>query len=69
VPENEEALKPQVMVAANGDIQQQKKQRAFKDNFKLFERWLRYKRYVLLKGGNAGAAGNNRKKFFLFNLF
>jgi N-acetylglutamate synthase-like GNAT family acetyltransferase len=67
--ENMDVLKPQVMVAANGDIQQQKKQRAFKDNFKLFERWLRYKRYVLLKGGNTGAAGHNKKKFFLFNLF
>lgn len=66
-----EALQPQMRVAANGAMQQQKKQRAFKENFKLFERWLRYKRYVLLKSRNTGggAATNTRKKFFLFNLF
>lgn len=65
----ETALQPQMLVAANGAMQQQKKQRAFKENFKLFERWLRYKRFVLLKSRNSGAASNSRKKFFLFNLF
>ena len=70
--EGSEAVQPQMLVAANGAMQQQKKQRAFKENFKLFERWLRYKRYVLLKSrntGGGGAATNSRKKFFLFNLF
>ncbi len=41
-------VQPQLMVAATGDMRQQKKQRAFKENFRLFERWLRYKRFVLL---------------------
>ncbi|HEY8917028.1 MAG TPA: GNAT family N-acetyltransferase [Chitinophaga sp.] len=65
------SVQPQMMVAANGNIDMlhPKKQRAFKENFRLFERWLRYKRYVLLKGGNTSAASNNKKKFFLFNLF
>lgn len=68
--ENTGALQAQMMVAANGDMKHQKKQRLFKENFKLFERWLRYKRYVLLKSRNSGGAANsNRKKFFLFNLF
>jgi hypothetical protein len=62
-------MQPQMMVAANGAMQQQKKHRLFKDNFRLFERWLRYKRYVLLKGGNNSAASHSKKKFFLFNLF
>jgi N-acetylglutamate synthase-like GNAT family acetyltransferase len=68
--ENTAEVQPQLLVAANGAMQHQKKQRLFKENFKLFERWLRYKRYVLLKGrNNSGAASNSRKKFFLFNLF
>ena len=67
-------VQPQVMVAANGEIRSSKK-RNFKGNFKLFERWLRFKRYVLLKsgkekeGGSGGAVGASKKRFFLFNLF
>lgn len=64
---------PQVMVAVDGKIRQEKKARKFKENFKLFERWLRYKRFVLLKSGKdgntGGGASSSRKKFFLFSLF
>ncbi len=49
--------------------------RQFAGNFKLFERWLRYKKYVLLKPFlrkeeplQAGGEQPTRKKFF-FNLF
>ncbi len=63
---------PQVLVAANGEMKH-KKARKFKENFKLFERWLRFKRHVLLKGGKEGVSGGsapaNKKRFFLFNLF
>ncbi|PSL31810.1 GNAT family N-acetyltransferase [Chitinophaga ginsengisoli] len=62
----------QVLVAANGEMNH-KKARKFKENFKLFERWLRFKRHVLLKSGkegvNTGSAPANKKRFFLFNLF
>jgi hypothetical protein len=64
---------PQVMVAIDGKMKQTKKARKFKENFKLFERWLRFKRYVLLKSGKDGISGgsapSNKRKFFLFNLF
>lgn len=57
---------------ANGMLQHEPRQ--FAGNLKLYERWLRFKKYVLLKpflkkeesGGNGG--NGNRKKFF-FNLF
>ncbi|GAA0555945.1 GNAT family N-acetyltransferase [Chitinophaga japonensis] len=68
--ENVPTMQPQMMVAANGTVRQQKRQRLFKENFRLFERWLRYKRYVLLKTRkDGGAASSMKKKFFLFNLF
>ena len=65
-------VQPQVMVAVNGSMHQPHRKRKFKENFKLFERWIRYKRYVLLKGGKeggSGAATASKKRFFLFNLF
>lgn len=49
-----------------------KKHRQFKGNFKLFERWLRYKKYILFKQyrkkeENGGAGGNGgKRKFFFF---
>ncbi len=49
--------------------QKGKKRRRFKGNLKLYERWLRYKRYVLLKNRrkteiNTGAATKKKKYFF-----
>ncbi|WP_343690287.1 GNAT family N-acetyltransferase [Chitinophaga sp.] len=69
-------MQPKVMVAANGTIQQPQRKRKFSDNFKLFERWLRFKRYVLLKSGKekeggsggGGATAASKKRFFLFNF-
>ncbi|WPQ62447.1 GNAT family N-acetyltransferase [Chitinophaga sancti] len=69
-------IQPQVMVAANGTIQHSQRKRKFSNNFKLFERWLRYKRFVLLKSGKekeggsggGGAAAASKKRFFLFNF-
>jgi N-acetylglutamate synthase-like GNAT family acetyltransferase len=66
------AAQPQILVAANGEIKHAKKARKFKENFKLFERWLRFKRFVLLKSGkdsiSGGGAPSSRKRFFLFNI-
>lgn len=45
----------------------QRRKRSFKTNFKLFERWLRYKRFVLLKSRKDGGAVASRKRFFLFS--
>jgi len=49
-----------------------RKKRKFKGNIKLFERWMRFKKYVLLKQNrkeqNGGGAGSNKKRFFLFSL-
>jgi N-acetylglutamate synthase-like GNAT family acetyltransferase len=63
-------------VAATSTLDAPRKSRKFKDNFKLFERWLRYKRHVLLQGhkdphhiGRGGGAPDSKKRFFLFNLF
>jgi hypothetical protein len=48
---------------------------SFAGNFKLFERWVRYKKYILLKASRkkeeATAMGGTpvKKKFFLFNIF
>lgn len=62
----------QVEVTPEGHIHKRKK-RHFKDNLKLYERWIRYKRYVMLKSTRkkessvAGGSNNfNRKKFFFF---
>ncbi|HEX5552211.1 MAG TPA: GNAT family N-acetyltransferase [Chitinophagaceae bacterium] len=67
------ATELKVMVTPEGHVHKKKK-RHFKGNYKLFERWIRYKRYVLLKarkkeGGAGGSVPSVKKKFFLFNLF
>lgn len=51
-----------------------RKKRQFAGNFKLFERWLRYKRYILLKAARKKeeqqARGSHlKKRFSLFGLF
>lgn len=53
-----------------------KKRRTFAGNWKLFERWLRFKRYVLLKPYRkkeevpvTGGTMPEKKKFFFFDLF
>ena len=63
-----EAEKNKLVVTLNGNIHEQRKKRRFKENFTLFERWLRFKKYVLLKSvrknGGSGAAGTSKKRFF-----
>ncbi|UYQ91601.1 GNAT family N-acetyltransferase [Chitinophaga horti] len=57
------------MVKLNGaESAGQRRKRSFKTNFKLFERWLRYKRFVLLKSRKeGGGAVLGKKRFFLFS--
>ena len=63
-----------VVVTPEGHVHK-KKRRHFKGNYKLFERWIRYKRYVLLKARkkdgapSGGALPPHKKRFFLFDLF
>jgi N-acetylglutamate synthase-like GNAT family acetyltransferase len=61
-----------VLVTPEGHVHKKKK-RHFKGNYKLFERWMRYKRYVLLKAKKKeteqGAGSQAIKKKFFFNLF
>ncbi|MRG47123.1 GNAT family N-acetyltransferase [Chitinophaga sp. SYP-B3965] len=63
-----DAEKNKLVVTLNGNIHEQRKKRRFKENFSLFERWLRFKKYVLLKAvrktGGSGAAGTSKKRFF-----
>ncbi|RFS24848.1 GNAT family N-acetyltransferase [Chitinophaga silvatica] len=62
----EEKKQNQLSVSAEGQIQQDRRLRGFKGNIKLYERWLRFKRYVLLKSKKEGGATGSKKKFFLF---
>lgn len=66
--EKANAEKNKLVVTLNGNIHEQRKKRRFKENFSLFERWLRFKKYVLLKAvrknGGSGAAGSSKKRFF-----
>lgn len=63
-----DAEKNKLVVTLNGNIHEQRKKRRFKENFSLFERWLRFKKYVMLKAvrksGGSGAAGSSKKRFF-----
>lgn len=67
------ATEVKLVVTAEGHVHKRQK-RHFKGNYKLFERWIRYKRYVLLKarkkdGTQQTPGGGPKRKFFLFNLF
>jgi hypothetical protein len=53
------------VITPTGDIEYHKK-REFKGNFKLFERWVRFKQFVLLKGWRKkDEEGESRKSGFL----
>lgn len=66
--ESEEKEKPQERAETK---QESDKNRHFKGNFKLFERWTRYKRYVMLKNRRKAESKkkdstSRKKKFFFF---
>lgn len=64
--EKEAAEKAKLVVTPSGSMQQTRRKRKFKGNFTLFERWLRFKRYVLLKArrGGGGATGSSKRRYF-----
>lgn len=64
----------QTVVTADGKLEQQEERRQFKGNFKLFERWVRFKQFVLLrsfrkKDGGSGNASEPKKPSLLSMLF
>ncbi|MCW3463625.1 GNAT family N-acetyltransferase [Chitinophaga nivalis] len=61
-----DAEKNQHSVLPGGDIHEERRRRGFKGNIKLYERWLRFKRFVLLKSKKEGSTIGLKKKFFLF---
>lgn len=61
------------VVTRNGKLRRKRK-REFKGNFKLFERWVRFKQFVLLKSKKketvqGGSSGTQEKKRSLFGIF
>lgn len=65
-----EAPKPAVVVTADGDLVQHRHRR-FNGNFKLFERWIRFKQFVLLRARrrDEGNGDASRKRSLLSFLF
>lgn len=59
--------KVQTVVTSQGNLKK-KRRRRFKGNFKLFERWVKFKQYVLLRSRNKNSGGDAKKKSIL-NLF
>jgi hypothetical protein len=59
-------------VTSTGKLRKKRK-RDFKGNLKLFERWVRFKQFVLLKSrkknGPGGGGPQTEKKFSLFGFF
>lgn len=63
------------LTGQSGSPRAQVPQRSFAGDFKLFERWLRFKKYVLLQSGRKkeasgiGPQPETKRKFFLFHIF
>lgn len=58
-----------VLPAVNGQpVLKKNRKRRFKGNFKLFERWVKFKQFVLLRSRNKGN-GDETKKKSIMNLF
>jgi hypothetical protein len=64
------ADKPKMLVTPDGDLVHHRR-RKFKGNMKLFERWVRFKQFVLLKSYRRKTDGgdNAGKKRSLLSLF
>lgn len=71
VPKPAEVPKMSSTVVTRAGKLIKKRRRDFKGNLKLFDRWVRFKQYVLLKARrrSAGSGGQSEKKFSLFGLF
>ena len=66
----EQKIATQTVVTPEGELHHLRK-REFQGNLKLFERWVRFKQFVLLRGwrkeGNGG--GSSDKKNSILSLF
>ncbi len=60
----------QTVVTTRGTLKRKRK-RSFKGNFKLFERWVKFKQYVLLRSRNKdnGSQGSAPKKKSILSIF
>lgn len=70
--EAQEREKSKAVVTPEGELVTQHRHRQFKGNFKLFERWVRFKQFVLLKGfrkKDGGNGGNASQKKSIFSFF
>lgn len=62
----------QTVVTPDGKLEQQEERRQFKGNFKLFERWVRFKQFVLLRTfrkKDGGSDASEPRKSLLSMLF
>lgn len=71
---NKAPAKAETLVTPEGELVTPKHRRTFKGNLKLFERWMRFKQFVLLKPfrkwGNGGGSDNaSEKKRSMLNIF
>jgi hypothetical protein len=64
-------VKIQTVVTSHGHLVKKRKRR-FKGNFKLFERWVRFKQFILLRSknkNNGNGEGESKKKSILSFFF
>ena len=68
---SEEKAKAEASVSSRGPIPHHKRKRRFSENFKLFERFMRFKQFVMLKGWRKKDAeeGEEKKSSILSFLF
>jgi hypothetical protein len=62
-------VKAETVVTPEGELVTPHRHRVFKGNFKLFERWVRFKQFVLLRGRRDGDQGDSDKRKSILSLF
>jgi hypothetical protein len=68
----QEREKAKTVVTPQGELVTHQRHREFKGNFRLFERWVRFKQFVLLKASRKKDEGNgddSERKKSLFSIF
>lgn len=63
--EEEKKKAAQAALQPAGQVEENSERRSFKGNFKLFERWVRFKQFVLLKGRKKKEEGKKESFFSL----
>lgn len=62
-------VKTETVVTPEGELVTPHRHRVFKGNFKLFERWVRFKQFVLLRGKRDDGDTSDKRKSILSLLF